>query len=60
MGYIVYFSKGFLRPVGLGKNHIGKSKIELYKYKYVNKRADPTFDNNYVPSVYYDFIWNNH
>lgn len=60
MGYFLFNKKGFLRPVGIGKTHIGKTKIELFKYKFRNKKADPTFNNNYVPSVYYDFIWNNH
>jgi jouberin len=59
-GVIFFIIKGFLRPVGIGKTHIGKTKIELYKYKFRNKKADPSFHNSYVPSVYYDFIWNNH
>lgn len=51
---------GFLRPAGIGKTHIGKTKIELYRYKYKNKATDSPFNNDYVPPVYYDFIWNNH
>ena len=39
---------------------MGKTKIELFRYKYRNKKGEQLFNNSYIPSVYYDFIWNNH
>jgi jouberin len=29
---------GFLRPIGIGKTHIGNSKIELFRYKFNAKK----------------------
>ena len=29
---------GFLRPVGISKTHVGVSKVELYQYKFNNKK----------------------
>lgn len=29
---------GYLRPIGVGRNHVGISKIELYQYKFDTKR----------------------
>jgi hypothetical protein len=47
--------------VGIGKNYFsGKTKVELFKCKYRNKKEEGIYNTNYVPSVYYDFIWNNH
>lgn len=51
---------GYLRPVGMSKAHFGISKIQLYKYKFNNKKADVDLSKPHIPSVYYDFIWNNH
>lgn len=50
---------GYLRPVGIGKNHLGVTKIELYQYKFNNKKL---YNQNkpFIPSVYYDFLWNSH
>lgn len=30
---------GFLRPVGMSKTHIGVTKVELYRYKFNNKKT---------------------
>ena len=51
---------GFLRPVGISKTHFGVSKVELYQYKFNNKKIPEEKNKPYIPSVYYDFIWNNH
>lgn len=57
--YFYRIAWGYLRPIGVGKNHIGITKIELYQYKFNNKKQY-NIDKTYIPSVYYDFIWNNH
>jgi jouberin len=49
-----------LRPAGVAKTHIGISKLELYRYKFNNKKMEHKVSPSFVPSVYYDFIWNNH
>jgi len=53
---------GYLRLAGLAKNHIGLSKIQLFKYKF-----DPSYTATLniqkiykrIPFVYFDFIWPN-
>ena len=59
-GVIFLHNSGYLRPMGMGKTYIGKSKIELFKYKFNNKKLDDSMRKSCIPSVYYDFIWNNH
>ena len=44
----------------MGKTHIGKAKLELFKYKFNNKKLQDQLNKSFIPSVYYDFIWNNH
>lgn len=53
---------GYLRLAGLAKNHIGLSKIQLFKYKFdPSVTAVQNLQKNYkrVPFVYFDFIWPN-
>ena len=52
---------GYLRPVGSANTYIGKSKIELYQYKFNNKKnQSEELSKSFIPSVYYDFLWTNH
>jgi hypothetical protein len=51
---------GYLRLCGIAKNHLGLSKIQLYKYKFnpslvSAKYLKTTYKR--VPHVYFDFIW---
>ena len=51
---------GYLKLNGLARNHVGISKVQMYKYKFnptlVNyKTIQMRYPN--VPMVYYDFIW---
>ena len=51
---------GYLRPCGIAKNHLGLSKIQLYKYKFRPTTISAKYlKNQYkrVPHVYFDFIW---
>jgi len=50
----------YLRPAGISKPHLGVSKLELYRYKFNNKKMEQNISKTFIPSVYYDFIWNNH
>lgn len=50
----------YLRPAGMGKTHIGKAKLELLRYKFNNKKVEDEMNKSFIPSVYYDFLWNNH
>lgn len=50
---------GYLRPIGVSKNHVGTTKIQLYQYKFDTKR-DFNLKKKHIPNVYYDFLWNNH
>lgn len=42
----------------MSKTHVGITKLELYKYKFNDKKLQES--KPHIPSVYYDFIWNNH
>lgn len=48
---------GFLRPVGIGRNHFGISKIQLYRYKFDQFKTNAHSLHSSIPYVYYDFIW---
>jgi len=39
---------------------LGKVQLELYQYKYVKQSGEPILNKNFIPDVYYDFLWNNH
>lgn len=51
---------GFIRPVGLSKRHFGTSKIQLYRYKFNDRKLPNQINKSYIPTVYYDFIWPGH
>lgn len=44
----------------MSNTHIGITKVELYQYKFNNKKIPEGKHVSYIPTVYYDFIWNNH
>lgn len=44
----------------MAKTHIGKTKLELFRFKFNNKKADKELNKSFIPSVYYDFLWGNH
>lgn len=51
---------GYLRLSGIAKNHIGLSKVQLYKYKFnPSQTAVAHIQKNYkrIPFVYFDFLW---
>ena len=51
---------GYIRPIGTAKNHVGFSKVQLFKYKFHPKdptRANLFKSNRRVPYVYFDFLW---
>ena len=51
---------GYLKFMGLARNHFGISKIQLYRYKFRSDNNNSNhLKNNYrrVPFVYYEFIW---
>lgn len=58
--YFYRVAWSYLRPVGMSKTHFGVSKLQLYKYKFNNKKAEGQLNQPHIPGVYYDFIWNNH
>ncbi len=47
----------YLRPVGIAKNHVGFSKLQLYKYKFEDWKTTSLPMNSLIPHVYYDFVW---
>jgi len=51
---------GYLRPSGVAKNHIGYSKVQLYKYKFNPSQTTVSHIKKMykrIPFVYFDFIW---
>jgi len=50
---------GYLRPLGLSKNHFGLSKVQLYKYIFDSHKLQPKQRKHFIPLVYFDFIWPN-
>ena len=49
----------YLRPIGLAKNHIGISKLQLFRYSFNDSKTVFFELSQDVPHVYYDFIWPN-
>ncbi|KAL4475781.1 hypothetical protein ABPG72_011558 [Tetrahymena utriculariae] len=50
---------GYIRPIGLAKNHFGLSKVQLYKYIFDSQKLNPKQRRHFIPLVYFDFIWPN-
>ena len=48
---------GYLRPLGIHRNHFGISRIQLYKYKFNYHKTTPFTLKPEIPHIYYDFIW---
>lgn len=50
---------GYLRPLGVHRNHFGISRIQLYRYKFQHTKTSALSLKPEIPHVYYDFIWSN-
>jgi len=48
---------GYLRPLGVHRNHFGISRIQLYKYKFQHLKTSSLALKPEIPHIYYDFIW---